>query len=301
MKARMIQLNPNFSTNIKDIYGTQGISWLEALPKLIQHFAKLWNFQFLHAMHDLSYNFVGLVRLANNQTAILKMSPGKDLIREMEWLGCIEKGVPKIYALDKSNSTYLMEHLEPGYSLKRLVKEGCDDEATQIICQTILNLQNQHCENLDFPHISDFIKDLKILVDKFDARLLSKAQSLFHDLTHNRSHDIALHGYLHHDNILSCASGWKIIDPHGYVGHPIAEIGAMFRNPLDCFPQHIPLPEVIERRLSIIAEMLPFDIQKVRDWAFCITVLSAAWSLESHGKVLDLETEVANALDQICL
>lgn len=295
-----MRLNQTFISNIQDIYGKDGKLWLQSLPKQLVQLSSLWNFHLIKTMPDLSYNFVGLVKLHSSlKTAILKIAPKEgNLGREIKWLQCIEKGAPKVYQVGDKLNVYLMEYLKPGKPLKRLVQEGHDDAATRIICQTIGKLQfHQRCEG-GFPHLSELAKDFSILSGKFDARLLSQAISWFKELTMNRAGDLTLHGDLHHDNILSSGEDWKVIDPHGYIGDPIAEVGAMIRNPMDCFPHHHSLPSIVERRLKIMAEELSFDPKKVKQWAFCMTVLSAAWSLEDHGKVLELETKIAAAINQ---
>jgi streptomycin 6-kinase len=73
----------------------------------------------------------------------------------------------------------------------------------------------------------------------------------------------------------------------------------MIRNALNDFPTPIPLSTLLERRLKILAEELPFDAPRIKSWAFCITVLSGAWSFEDHGEVPDLVVEVATGLDEI--
>lgn len=295
-----LNLNASFISNIHDVYGLEGDSWLKELPQLIEELSNNWDCQFLHPLSNLSYSFVGLVKMrANSKSAIIKIVPANgNIISEMKWLSCMEKGVPQIYFSDEKRNAFLMEYLEPGYSLKKLVTAGDDDAATKIICQTIRNLQSQHRTDFNFQHLSELPKALTILENRFDARLLSQAKAWFHDLTMDRSNDVILHGDLHHDNILSSGNEWKAIDPHGYLGDPAAEVGAMMKNPIDCFPMNRSLSEIIERRLNIMAHELPFDAKRIKAWAFCMTVLSAAWSLEGHGAVTELEMNVASAIDK---
>jgi streptomycin 6-kinase len=279
-----MQLNPIFVSNIHDIYGQAGNTWLDKLPVLIQQLAEQWNFQFLKPVAD---------------TAILKIAfEHERLATEVSWLNAMQHGVPSLYNYDKNLNAVLMEHLIPGVSLKSLVISGKDDLATAIICETIRHLQSQESSASTFTHLSELMKSLAILENRYDATLLSQAKSWFHDLTVDRTQDVILHGDLHHGNILSSDSHWKSIDPHGYTGDPVAEVGAMIRNPFDCFPTEKSLSKTIERRLSIMADELPFDRQKIKQWAFCITVLSAAWTLENHkdAKETDLDIEVAAAI-----
>lgn len=293
-----MQLTPTFILNIQDIYGESGKTWLNDLHHIINRLEDFWNFTFLHPMPNLSYNFVGLVGLENNQTAVLKMSPGDNLTAEMRWLDCIKTGVPKLYAFDEGLKSYLMEHLEPGYSLKHHVKQGNDDEATRIICQIILKLHSQQCQTHHFRHLSEFRETLSLLEGKLETEIVSKAQLLFKKLTSDRTNDIVLHGDLHHDNILASGSEWKAIDPHGYIGDPAAEVGAMIRNAFDCFNKSDSIPNIVNRRLQILATELPYDMQRIKSWTFCLTALSGAWSVEDHGSIPTDVIEILRTLNQ---
>ena len=238
--------------------------------------------------------------MASGELAILKTTAkGGRIVDELHWLQSLKHMVPNIFQFDEGKNAFLMEYLQPGEPLKNLIKKGQDDKATRIICNIIKELQSDQQKNYQFKHLSELVKDLLHLKDHIDNYTLSKAQSLFQDLCNDTSGDVILHGDLHHDNILSYHSGWKVIDPHGYIGDPISEIGVMIRNPLDCFPDDKPLAIVLERRLKILAEELPFDAQKMKAWAFCMTILSAAWNVEDLGRAAKSDLEVAFTLDKI--
>jgi len=295
-----MQLNSTFISNIRDLYGETGEAWLNDLPTHLTQLAEKWNLRFLHIMPDLTYNFVGLVEvISTGENAILKMAPGgKNIETEVRWLGCFDEAVPKIYWYDEEYCAFLMERLEPGQSLKALVKAGDDDSATRIMCQTIRNLQSHQQKQSEFTHISELAGTLSVLKNHLDNRTVSKAESLFRELTADRTHDVILHGDLHHDNILSSRSTWKVIDPHGYVGDPVFEVGSMIYNPCDCFPHDQSITQIVERRLHILAEELPFDPQRIKAWAFCKTALSIAWTVEDHATLPELEVNVLSAIDQ---
>lgn len=298
-----MQLNPTFHSNIHDIYGDAGKDWIKKLPALIAQLSEQWHFELIHPMDNLSYNFVGSVKMqSNNNTAILKMAfENSRLNTEVEWLKCMSHCVPAVYEHNEKLSAFLMEHIIPGLSLKSQMKTLKDDQATIIICKAILDLQTQQHSNTHFKHLSELAKSLTVLDKIYDKKLLDHAKSLFHDLTIDRSQDIILHGDLHHENIISSGNDWKVIDPHGYRGDPAAEVGAMIRNPWDCFPTEHSLSKTIQRRLDIMSAQLPFDPQKIKAWAFCMTVLSAAWTVENHpnAKATDLDMDAAEALSPL--
>ena len=295
-----MQLNKAFISNIHDIYGEAGALWLQHLPLRLEHLSSLWNFHLLRPMSSLTYNFVALVKMnSTNKTAVIKMAPdGANILNEINWLNCMQNASPKIHAFDEERNAFLMENLEPGYSLKNYLRQGDDDSATKIVCQMIRDLQSQKHSGLKFRHLSELSGAFSVLKGHFNFKLLSKSEGLFKDLTSDRSQDVILHGDLHHDNILLSEHGWKVIDPHGYVGDPAAEIGPMVRNFIECLPQKQPLPEVVAHRMHTIADELPFDPQKIKAWALCVTTLCAAWTFEQHCKVNEFDIEVASAIDQ---
>lgn len=292
--------NHYFTDNIKEIYPETGHQWLLNLPSQIMRLAEEWDFSLTRVMPELSYSFVGLVNY-QNQSAILKIAPvgEQSLARESLCLSCFQKDSPSIFHLDENTNAILMEYIYPGEPLKNLVKADHDDQATKIICQIIRELRFQTIpQPHPFKHLSEFAKDLTILTGHLDKKLLNKAITLFHELTIDHSKDILLHGDLHHDNILSSDNSWKIIDPHGYIGDPVAEVGTMIRNPYDCFPNNKPLEKVLERRLSILRNELPYDFERIKAWCYCISVLSAAWTYEGHKKVNSSEIALIEALDR---
>lgn len=295
-----MQLNQTFISNIRDIYKESGDLWLQNLPTRLQQLSALWDFHLLGSMPSLTYHYVGLVKMKSMaKTAVIKIAPeGGSIASELRWLKNMERVAPQLYAFDEKFNAFLMENLEPGHSLKTLLQQGDDDSATKVICQTIRSLQSQKHTELPFRHLSELRNSLSLLKGCFDSKLLSKAQGLFEDLTVDRSYDVLLHGDLHHDNILLSETGWKVIDPHGYVGDPAAEVGSMIGNFFDCLPQNQSISKAVERRLHIMADELPFDPQRIKAWALCMTTLSAAWTFEDHGTVNKFDVGVISAIDQ---
>jgi streptomycin 6-kinase len=295
-----LQDNPVFVTNMQQLYPQTGHPWLRDLPTHLNQLAQEWNFEFVRTLPDLSYSYVALVKYADNH-AILKMAPTEhSLEQQTHCLSCFQKKAPTIFHFHTKLNAVLMEHINPGHSLKNTVKAGQDDAATQIICGVIRELRFQTKPTREFKHLSELGRELAILTGQIDKPLLDKATALFHDLSQDRTNDILLHGDLHHDNILSADNGWKVIDPHGYIGDPAAEVATMIRNPMDCFPSERSLKHTLERRLSILKDELPYDPKRMNAWAFCINVLSAAWTYEGFNKVNPSELLLIDALNHAC-
>ena len=296
---RLDQLNETFVSNIRSIYRDKGKEWSKDLPKILQDLSERWNFRLIAPQENLSYNFVGLVELlSRGQKLMLKVSPEAERLNsEVEALKCFYSDVPQVYKHDRGNA-FLMELLSPAVTLKDLVRDGKDDEATRILAQKIVKLhQNQKPSNYPFKHLRSLAPSFDILSGLMPQRMLSKAKSIFLDLTKQQPEDLILHADLHHENILSHGSAWIVIDPHGYIGDPIAETAAMIRNPYDAFPKDIALERVIDRRLKIMQEELAFDFERMQAWAFCITVLSEAASVEDFGPEHKIDYEFLRILE----
>jgi streptomycin 6-kinase len=296
-----MKLNTSFIKNIHSTYGQEGKTWLSNLSAHLEKLSAQWNFQMIHPVKDISYNFVAVVKLQSGLAILKTAPPAARLIAEAEWLKAHKKSVPIIFLhIDKKNNAYLMEKFEPGISLKYVVKEGNDEKATRIISQIILDLQSTDTiHQMNYQHISEHVTSYSFLRGHVDANIIDRVEFIFKDLCANYSNNIILHGDLHHDNILQNDTSWSVIDPHGYVGDPCAEVGPMIFNPLDCFPKHLSMQKVIEARLNILAEMLPFDLERIKAWAFCLALRSAAWDVEGFGSPNYQTMEIAKILYNI--
>ena len=301
LNKNYLQKNTSFVDNIKEIYPETGNQWLLDLPNQLKKLAEDWHFEFDSVMPELSYSFVARVNFHDKKAIIKIAPPEQSLAKETLCLSCFQKDSPEIFHFDENVNAVLMEYIYPGKSLKNLVRNGQDDRATQIISKVIRELRFQTLPTKhSFKHMSELAKDLDILHGHFDKNFLDKAIRLFNEMTIDRSNDIVLHGDLHHDNILSSNDDWKIIDPHGYIGDPAAEVGAMIRNPYDCFPDYKPLEKILTRRLSILNDELPYDFDRIKAWCYCITVLSVAWTYEDFKKVTSSDVELIHALNRVC-
>lgn len=299
LNTNYLENNNYFINNIKRIYPHTGEKWLNNIRTQLMELQSQWDFSFLTTLPGLSYSFVALVKY-RDQVTILKMVPPEQCLeREIQCLSSFQQNSPVVFYFDKKYNATLMEYIRPGTSLKNLVADGLDNKATEIICELIIKLRFQNEINYPFKQLSELGKDLNSLVGHFDKKLLNKAISLFDELTQNHSADILLHGDLHHANILSSSDKWKIIDPHGYIGDPAAEVGAMIRNPYDCLPD-VGLEKLLSKRLSILNYHLPYDKDRINAWCYCLSVLSVAWTYEGFNIITDSDIELIITLDKVC-
>ena len=125
--------------------------------------------------------------------------------------------------------------------------------------------------------------DLPInLPDNFSPSLIDKAKQIAQALHQSIEETVLLHGDLHHTNILSSKrQPWLAIDPKGVIGEREYEVGALLRNPIPDIAKTDNLKEIIANRVSMLAELLSFDKQKIIAWGFSQAVLAAVWSLDA--------------------
>jgi streptomycin 6-kinase len=91
---------------------------------------------------------------------------------------------------------------------------------------------------------------------------------------------VALHGDLHHDNILRSARGWLAIDPKGVWGDPAYETANAFRNP-DGAGDLVFQPARIAYLTNRFSDRLGQPPRRRLGWAVAHTALSTFWSRDA--------------------
>ena len=287
----------DFERNIIDIFGETGKQWLDQLPDLVEKSKIKWGLQEVKPFSNLTYSYVGRT-VHDDRPSVLKIMPPCDrFTRECEWYqNQSGRGSPHLFAFDKESGALLIERMQPASSAKNLVLQGDDRGATNAIAKSILGLKHQPPKKEVFPHVNEFVNDLIKLKPHVQESLLTRAIFLLKDLTSDASKDVLLHGDLHHDNVLKHGDHWVAIDPHGFIGPRSFEVGAMLRNPYDCFPTIKPLDEVIKARVNVLEHQLPFSRYEIQAWSLIYTLVSSSWSLDDHGDVPDEHIQIAQIL-----
>lgn len=274
--------HPQFRTNIINLHGDTGESWLRLLPKMTNEFAIKYELSQLSPVTNLSYHYV-MTGLQGDRPIILKL--GLD-IEGLKHEGTILNafsgfGVVKIIAQEEG--LLLLERAIPGISLTSYFPEK-DDEAINITANVIKHLHTAPIPpNHTFPHIKDWLAAL----DKdwpIPAAYLQHARQLRDDLLQTITKEVLLHGDLHHDNILSAnKTAWVVIDPKGVIGEPAYEIAAFIRNPIPELLQYDNAQASINNRIIRFSEALGLSKKRILDWCFVQAVLAWIWALEDNN------------------
>lgn len=196
------------------------------------------------------------------------------------------RGTVRVYA--HVPGALLLEKLSPGTSLVPVVLNGGDEEATEVIADTIQRMSRPRQQTLA-PTVEDWGKGFQRYRKSGETRvpvaLVEPAQQTYLALCASQQRTRLLHGDLQHSNVLlDSHRGWVAIDPKGVVGEVEYEVGASLRNPMER-PELFASPQIVERRLELYAARLRLDAGRALQWAFAQAVLSAIWSVEDGGAV----------------
>jgi streptomycin 6-kinase len=111
----------------------------------------------------------------------------------------------------------------------------------------------------------------------FPAALFQRADSMRRDLLTSTEAPTALHGDMHHFNVLRAQrEEWLAIDPKGLAGDRCFDVCQFLRN-----PDEVP-PAVNRRRLDIFCAELGLDRARTSDWCLVHAVLNACWDFEDE-------------------
>lgn len=202
----------------------------------------------------------------------------------LDWYG--GQGAARVYAL--ANDALLLEWLD-GQPLSELVYQGKDGTATELICQIVAQLHLPRETALPELLPLGLRFDGLFNADKarwpFAARdLFVRAQIVARGLLETATHEVPLHGDLHHGNILFSPRSWVAIDPKGLYGDPAYEVANCFMNPMDA-TDICADPDRIARLTDNFSQRLGMDRVRVLGFAVVHAALSACWSLEVNQPV----------------
>jgi streptomycin 6-kinase len=226
---------------------------------------------------------VWVVRQADDQAAVLKLlKPGQTeeargaVLLQM----LVGRGTVQVYALD--GPVILMEHC-PGPSLGDLARAGQGAEATEILCSVV---QTLHAARPDIPHLEPVATRFAPLTDGSLDGDLAEAARIARDLLANPVPPAALHGDLHHDNILRSPRGWLAIDAKGVSGDPAYEPANAFRNS-GGLGERLFDPSRIHHLAKRFSRSLGLSSHRLLGWAAARCALSTRWSLEAGQDITE--------------
>ena len=288
----MIEISERLTETIRGMYGEQGPEWLRRLPELAHEIAGEWELTLEPPFPNVPYHYVAPARRANGDAVVLKIGPHPEMHYEAAalrlWNG---DGCARLLEHDTVRNALLIERIFPATTLASLIKDNATDAvATTFACNAFRSLPRLPApEGVSFPTIADWFEALPKHRALYEGTgpipevLFREAEVLAADLLASSGPQIVIHGDFHQYNILQCdnsGENWIAIDPHGVLGEPEYEIGALLLNPNGHFFSLGNVQELTRRRLDQCASEMGFDRERLRAWGIARSVLSACWSLE---------------------
>jgi streptomycin 6-kinase len=264
-------------------YNEDDTDWLAALPALIERLSDQWAIDVGPHFPNIQINYVAPAVLADGTTCVFKLSQFVDETRNeiaalRLWDG---HGAARLLEADEEVGALLIERLEPGTMLVD-VADTDDDAATIIAAGILRQLWQPAPPNHGLRPLASWCdaydrnrEALSQGVGGFPADLFRRADALRANLLASTDRQMALHGDMHHYNVLRAQRApWLSIDPKGLVGDRCFDVCQFLWNPRD-----VP-PEVNWRRLDIFCSELGLDRGRVTSWCFVHAILDACWSFE---------------------
>ncbi|MFC7531269.1 aminoglycoside phosphotransferase family protein [Actinoplanes sp. GCM10030250] len=285
-----IALPATFTRTVEECWGADGRRWLAGLPQIAGQVLGKWDLT-IEDPFPLSMNWVTRVRRSDGTTAVLKLGvpEGGHLADEataLEFFG--GKGAVRLLARDDIQGALLIEEARPGVQARSLVPHR-DVDATAALIDVMRRLHRPAPPGLPLPdldrRVASFDDHLRRFPDDgpVPRHLVERARELFAGLCATATERVVLHGDLHHDNVLTAdREPWLAIDPHGVIGDPGYEAGALLYNP-DPEGTDDTVLDLAEARIEQLADGLGIPVERVTAWGFVQGVLSEVWTFEGNG------------------
>lgn len=249
------------------------------------------------------------VTLSDGRIAALKQASmlaqkevpgGNDFLRWIDGAGAIR-------LLDEDGALSLLEWAGDRTLLAHLESHG-DDAATEIAADVVKRLHATREANPPAT-LTTLTDNFASLFVEARADRTARGHSQFEEaakvadrLLANQKDVRPLHGDIHHENILLGERGWLAIDAKGVLGDPAFDIANLFYNPMESELRTSPARAV--SMATILSRELACDIEKVLDYAFAFSALSASWHIEDGNadeaqRSLAVGRAVREAADQV--
>lgn len=134
----------------------------------------------------------------------------------------------------------------------------------------------------------------RALIEPTQSGILLECATVAKRLLANQHDCVALHGDLHHANVLDFGQrGWLAIDPKGLLGDRALEYCVLFGNPDLADPRRPVAEAAFERRFVQVAHEAALDPSRLRDWIIAWAGLSASWFIEDGNPLAALSLSIA--------
>ncbi|MBW7876543.1 MAG: fructosamine kinase family protein [Candidatus Cloacimonetes bacterium] len=202
----------------------------------------------------------------------------------------IYNGRGAVFLVDASGPAQLLERITPDErvaDLESMVLSGKEEQALDILCQSVINLQTIVRESSSFKPVNSFHSRILEMQKHMQSRVfLKETQSMLQSalsvsLELEKDHcQIPLHGDLHHFNLLNSKTrGWLAIDPKGIYGSREYDFAIPLCNP---YPHTdlVACPKRMKRLARRIETNYGFCAELILKYTWIHALQVGAWSTD---------------------
>lgn len=248
---------------------------LSLAKAMLDDYQQRWNLQLDGAAFSTNSSMLQPVRY-EGIPAMLKIAlveeerRGSNLM--VHWAG---NGAVKV--LRHSKAALLMERALGQGSLRQMVLDGRDDEASKIICEVSARLHTAKASaSLKLIPLSEWFHALFFAAAQLDG-IFSECAEIARFLLNDPIDEVVLHGDIHHGNILDAGdSGWLAIDPKALYGERGFDFANLFCNP----EMTIAIQDGrLAQQVGVVSKAANLDSKRLLQWIVAWSGLSASWML----------------------
>lgn len=181
----------------------------------------------------------------------------------------------RVYAHD--DQALLLERACGARSLAHMARNGEDEQATIILCETIARLHVPRAAPApaELVPLQRWFADLETYA-RSHGGVLARCLQVAQELLAQPREVLPLHADIHHQNVLDAgpARGWIAIDPKRVLGERGYDFANLFTDPdadTALAPGHF------ERRVAVVVEHGRIERRRLLQWIVAYQGLSAAW------------------------
>jgi streptomycin 6-kinase len=264
------------------IWKEDGGAWLARLPTLIETFVETWSLQQLTPLSNLSVSYVAQAISPEHGPVVLKIGfPHAEMTMSLEALQQYQGNhCCRLLACNREQVAMLLTRIRPGTTLREVTDWRLRMEAAAGLVRDLPVPLHNRC----FPEfarlLANSLRTARTLGGTADipSVCLELAERLHADIHDGSRGRMLLHGDLHHDNILLSSEGWVAIDPQGWAGEKVLEVGRFFQHE---WPLHPPdtVWDAMDDMMLIFSGVLGEPIPIIAASCYLNHVRTACWAI----------------------
>jgi streptomycin 6-kinase len=189
-------------------------------------------------------------------------------------------GKAAVHVLVADDQALLMERVDGARSLAAMALSGADDEAGEVLAETILRLHAPRSGPIPATLVPLEAQFAALFRRAAEHEVLARCATIARRLLETQREIVPLHGDLHHNNVLDGGPrGWLAIDPKSLLGERTYETANLLRNP---WPHAAFVHDAgrMRRLADLYSARLGMDATRTLAFAFAHCGLGAAWDMD---------------------